>query len=832
MMLRPQTTAVRPTIARVAAARTASQHCRHQIHHAAATTSSHTDPTPRSLHTSGPATSRCGSRRSAQYAGMQYSTFHSSCRSPSNAESTAGSFHVPASDMPSVSPRSLVKYLDTYVVGQTKAKKVLAVGVWNHYLRVASNQRMREEHEQRLADAQPDDATPASRSLRLGKYQRDDSPPDGDEAIGESWKAHHAIQQERAAERTRDPHGEATRSLMFGRAEREWLVNAGGPQAIDETRGKPERKFGDTAPARRTVQTPAEEAGQRLSQGGSEAALAEAASRMHEAVLSDYTPAAKRTLPPAEVGEEEAPLYFSSNSIAHRSPNTKPAPRARTSKPEADMHKWESPSDRAAHAASLAEERTRRALRAAHQRLSTPTSSPASATTPSTGLGSFMSSQPGTLPFFEKSNILLLGPSGSGKTLLLRTLAQALDVPFVHVDATPLTMAGYVGDDVETIIQRLLVESGWDVERAQRGIVCIDEIDKLRRGTGGAGAGGKDVGGEGVQQALLRMLEGTTIQVADKSGAAAAGGGKAKPQQAWSPLNPGEGGKELGAWYNSRRQRVGGHDPAGGVQGQGASVSVDTSSILFVLSGAFVGIEDTIRKRLASHGAMLGTAELLARLEPGDLEQYGLIPEFIGRVPVSVVLAPLTHDDLVRVMTEPRNSLVDQYTSLFQLNGITLHMTRGAIEEVVHRALGTSAPSPASSASATSNKDKAEAKVEDKVERVAGGGARSLRRIMEEILLDAFYESYGSSSVKYILVDRAAVRDGHVKLFSRGQKFDFDAQCGLDSEAPSATRPPPRKDRHQVVDPTRAAVARLKARAMVRARLRRTNRLVDPVIYI
>lgn len=734
--------------------------------------------------------------------------------------------------MPSVSPRSLVKYLDTYVVGQTKAKKVLAVGVWNHYLRVASNQRMREEHEQRLADAQPD-ATPASRSLRLGKFQRDDTPAEGDE-VGESWKAHHAIQQERAAERSRDPHGEATRSLMFGRAEREWLVNAGRPQAIEENR-ETVRKFGDTpdAPPRRAVKTPAEEAEQRLGQGGSETALAEAASRMHDAVLSDYTPAAKRTSP-AEVSEEEAPLYFSSNSIAHRPPN-KPAPRTRTAKPEADVHKWESPSDRAAHAASLAEERTRRALRAAHQRLSTPTPSAPSATTASTGMGmgSFMSSQPGTLPFFEKSNILLLGPSGSGKTLLLRTLAQALDVPFVHVDATPLTMAGYVGDDVESIIQRLLVESGWDVERAQRGIVCIDEIDKLRRGPVGGGAGGKDVGGEGVQQALLRMLEGTTIQVADKSGAAAAGGGKAKPQ-AWSPLNPGEGGKELGAWYNSRRQRVGGRDPAGGVQGQGASFSVDTSSILFVLSGAFVGIEETIRKRLASHGGALGTAELLARLEPGDLEQYGLIPEFIGRVPVSVVLAPLTHNDLVRVMTEPRNSLVDQYTSLFQLNGITLHMTRGAIEEVVHRALGTSPPSPASTASTASTskkKEKVEVGVGEKVERVAGGGARSLRRIMEEILLDAFYESYGSESVKYILVDRAAVRDGHVKLFSRGQKFDFDAQCGLDSEPPATIKPPVRKEKHEV-DPTRVSMARLKARAMVRARLRRTNRLVDPVIYI
>ncbi|KAJ1020187.1 hypothetical protein NDA16_004467 [Ustilago loliicola] len=189
---------------------------------------------------------------------------------------------------------------------------------------------------------------------------------------------------------------------------------------------------------------------------------------------------------------------------------------------------------------------------------------------------SFISSSPGTLPF-EKSNILLLGPSGSGKTLLLRTLAQALDVPFVHVDATPLTMAGYVGEDVESIIQRLLVQAGWDVNRAQRGIICIDEIDKLRRtGAGGGGGGGnvKDVGGEGVQQALLRMLEGTTIQVADKNKAAAAaaqqaasaGGAGAKiaktPQEQQGHRlgdvadaeDSGAAGR-LGPWYNHRRGR-------------------------------------------------------------------------------------------------------------------------------------------------------------------------------------------------------------------------------------------------------------------------------------
>uniref|UniRef100_V5EUC4 Uncharacterized protein n=2 Tax=Kalmanozyma brasiliensis (strain GHG001) TaxID=1365824 RepID=V5EUC4_KALBG len=540
---------------------------------------------------------------------------------------------------------------------------------------------------------------------------------------------------------------------MFGRSEREWLLNA------------PEIKFGDK-PRRVSAKTPAEQA-----------------------------ETAKWSAETARIGvfgvDPDEVSYFSSNQ------GTQPK------QSEGEELKWTTPATEERAKADV-----ERHTSAVHPFPSPPQSAPLPA-----GEGGILASNPGNLPFFEKSNILLLGPSGSGKTLLLRTLAQALDVPFVHVDATPLTMAGYVGDDVESIIHRLLVESNWDVARAQRGIVCIDEIDKLKK-TGKGGAG-KDVGGEGVQQALLRLLEGTVVGVPNKAGAsnkAAKGSTQAQAQQ--SP----EGG-ELGAWYAHRKRAT--------QQGeQPATFNVDTSSILFVLSGAFVGIDDVIRTRLspkAETEAKWSQTDLLSRLEPTDLESYGMIPEFIGRLPVSVVLNPLTFHDLVRVMTEPRNSLVDQYTSLFALNGIQLHMSSGAIEEVVHRAMGN-----------------------------GGGGARSLRRIMEEVLLDAFYESYGGESVKYILVGREMVRDAKVGLFSRGQRFEFEARVrgeaeeweaeqarkGADekvdggSKGKSGEMKGKGKGGDVEVDATRADKARLKARALIRSRLRRTNRLVDPVIYI
>ncbi|PWN53125.1 hypothetical protein IE53DRAFT_306932, partial [Violaceomyces palustris] len=362
------------------------------------------------------------------------------------------------------------------------------------------------------------------------------------------------------------------------------------------------------------------------------------------------------------------------------------------------------------------------------------------------------SASPGSLPFFEKSNLMLLGPTGSGKTLLLRTLAQALNVPFIHLDATPFTMAGYVGEDVESIVHRLMVESNWDVSRAQMGIVVIDEVDKLAKrsagggGEGGGGSSGKDVSGEGVQQALLRILEGTVISVTDKSGSNDKSGG----------------GIANEGWWNSK----------GGPGG--TTYHVDTSSILFVLSGAFVGLEKIISDRLAKESSMKAAKEkgrktaeegatngvldqqmekedldqnkkddLYEQAEPIDLQNYGLIPEFIGRIPVMASLRSLTTDDLIRVLKEPKNALLSQYKSLFSASKVEFGITSKAIRSIASQAV-------------------------DK-----GTGARGLRRILESRLLDAFYSS-PDSSVKYVLLDKkAADGKGEVKLFSRGGKVTF-----------------------------------------------------------
>ena len=630
--------------------------------------------------------------------------------------------------MPSVNPRSLVQHLDNYVVGQTRAKKVLAVGVWNHYLRVAANARRLAEHEERQ-----------TRELRLGRIV--------------SLPAPSPVEQERKAEAQRDPHGEAARGIMFGRPEREWLVTS--PNQDDH-----EPKFGDT---KQPPQPP-----QPLPKSHSNT-MADTARKVHEDVLRDYEAqmAKNKKVAIIDPNHPDSLIYFSSN---HRS---KQPQLQRT------------PEERAAQSAKAAEERTRRALEAAHVRLdsppahlerrpapaasasasatgstrsarsrppetsssSHPTHSPSSSPTPP--LPPPLSAKPGELPFFEKSNIMLLGPSGSGKTLLLRTLAQALDVPFVHLDATPFTMAGYVGEDVDAIVHRLLVEAGWDPDRAQRGIVCIDEIDKLARRPGETS---KDVSGEGVQQALLRLLEGTIVPVTDKSGAgasptAAAGAGAAatKPD----------------AWWNNRNAAASRRSG-----GPGTTHYIDTSSILFVLSGAFVGLDKIVRKRLD----LPEDADAYEHADPVDLQSYGLIPEFIGRVPVLASLQPLGERELVRILTEPRNSLMAQYRALFATCGVEFRVTQAALVEVARQA--TANPT-------------------------AGTGARSLRRILETRLMDAFYASYGSS-VRYVLMDAKAARgEREVLLFSRGQKAEFETRDKEDDlEAPSAQAKTPEQQHH------------------------------------
>ncbi|GAA5981359.1 hypothetical protein JCM10908_004081 [Rhodotorula pacifica] len=646
-------------------------------------------------------------------------------------------------------PRQLVAHLDEYVVGQPRAKRVLAVAVYNHYARLPNDATA-------AATSAGSEATRSS-TRPSASTSSTSSPPGLPQGFTAGWTEVEPTADER---KFVDLHLARLANLP------DWAAGA-LPWRQPPTSQQQHRHAADLKPTRKrksAVQKQAEATAAEAAGGGQQADGAQSDGAVAVEGKGDsetQSTKGKTTTGPKTDDKVEERFYRTPSGKLAFVKTRKDDP---SSSPEISIFDT---SDSATLATSPADERLDVSAILSDflgQRVGEPAVSAAA------------SASSKTEPLFEKSNILLLGPTGTGKSLLARTLARELEVPFVSVDAASWTAAGYVGGDVEECVARLAEAADGDLEKAGRGIVFIDEIDKIAATSGTT----RDIGGTGVQQALLKMLEGTTVNVSEHGYSGGSGGGAA-------------------SMFGGFGRRGPSREPA----------MVDTTNILFICAGAFVGLDKIVQARLSKGSigftsriapkpaalpasASASTVEtsatastsvaqstsslvpstnragqvdtpqqdlspLLEQVEPQDLVQFGLIPEFIGRIPITAALKALSEGDLIRILREPKFSLVQQYTDLFAASGVHLLFTTPALKAIAAQAVKKQT------------------------------GARGLRRIMENVLLDSMYEA-PQSSIRYVLITEAVVTSGEpAKYYSRSQKHLFEIDHTAEEESMAGT---------------------------------------------